>query len=111
VTSELLTIAEVAKLLHVSRGHAYDLIAEGKLRSLRVGRAIRVPRTALDAFIRQAPEPVEVPTADRTFDAEELAEAARGLRAANAETYIQALVDGFPPLTEAQRERLRELLR
>lgn len=112
MTTEVLTVAEVAKLLHVSRNHVYELIAFGKLRSLRMGRAIRVPRTALDAFIRQVPEQVEPPDVRReTADADALAEASRHLRAVNAETYIKALVDGFPPLTAEQRERLRELLR
>lgn len=108
MTPEVLTVAEVSQILQVSRNHVYELVRSGKIRTLRLDSAIRVPRTALDAFIRQVPEPVEVPDADReAADAEALVEAARDLRAANAETYIKALVDGFRPLTAEQRERLR----
>jgi hypothetical protein len=35
----------------------------------------------------------------------------RDLRAARAEEYVRALVDGFPPLTSEQRTRLALLLR
>jgi excisionase family DNA binding protein len=111
VTPEVLTVTEVSQILQISRNRVYELVRSGKIRTLRIGSAIRVPRTALDEFIQQVPEPVEVPDVGKeTTDAEVLAEAARDLRAANAETYIRALVDGFPPLTEAQRERLRALL-
>lgn len=46
----------------------------------------------------------------RTPDDPELVDARRDLRAARAEDYIKALVDGFPPLSDEQKRRLSVLL-
>jgi hypothetical protein len=46
----------------------------------------------------------------RGADPERIDEARRELRTANGETYIRKLVDGWPPLTDAQRVRLSLLL-
>ncbi len=47
----LLTVAEVAEELRVSRNRVYELIARGYLRGVLVGeRQIRVRRQDLDAF-------------------------------------------------------------
>lgn len=46
----------------------------------------------------------------RTPDDPELVDARRDLRAARAEDYIKALVDGMPPLTDEQKRRLSTLL-
>jgi hypothetical protein len=43
-------------------------------------------------------------------DQPELVDARRDLRAATAAQYVKELVDGWPPLTEAQRGRLAALL-
>jgi excisionase family DNA binding protein len=48
---DLLTAKEVAGILRVSTKTIYALIAAGKLASVRVGRVIRVPRSALDQFL------------------------------------------------------------
>lgn len=46
-----LTIKQVAKLLGVSRNTAYRLVRSKKLRSIRVGRQIRIPRSALEMYL------------------------------------------------------------
>ena len=46
-----LTVKEVAKLLGISRNTAYRLIKSKKLRSVRVGRQIRVPLSALEEYL------------------------------------------------------------
>jgi hypothetical protein len=46
----------------------------------------------------------------RTPDDPDLLDARRNLRAARAEDYIRALVDGAPPLTDEQKHRLSVLL-
>jgi len=51
MTAAVLTVAEVAQALRVGIHQAYALVNSGALRSVRVGRAIRVPRAALDAFL------------------------------------------------------------
>ena len=47
----LLKVPEVARLLRISRNLAYELVARGELPSVRLGRVIRVPRQALEAWI------------------------------------------------------------
>ena len=46
-----LTIPEVAKLLRVSRGTAYEAAKTGTLPTIRFGRTIRVPRRALQRLL------------------------------------------------------------
>ncbi len=47
----LLTVEQAAELLQVSKGVAYDLILEGRLPHVRLGRVIRVPRFGLEQWI------------------------------------------------------------
>lgn len=49
----LLTVDEVAHALGLGRSKTYMLIAAGKLPSVRVGRSVRVPRAALEAWVAQ----------------------------------------------------------
>ncbi len=51
MSSELLRVHEVARLLGIGRSKTYDLIARGDLPSLRIGRLLRVPRHALEQWI------------------------------------------------------------
>ncbi len=48
----LLTVSETAKLLRISRNLAYELVARGELPAVRLGRVIRVPRDALDNWVK-----------------------------------------------------------
>lgn len=56
----LLTVMEMAKVLRIGRNSAYQLVADGRIRTIRVGRGIRVPRNALIQFIEQ-PQPQPQP--------------------------------------------------
>lgn len=56
-TSIFLTGKEVAEILNISKALAYRLIAEGKIRSIRFGRTVRVQREALDEFIQKSTSP------------------------------------------------------
>jgi excisionase family DNA binding protein len=47
----LLTIAEVAELLGTSERFPRRLITERRIRFVRVGRHVRIPRSALREFI------------------------------------------------------------
>jgi excisionase family DNA binding protein len=51
VSGRLLRIEEVADRLSVSRSMAWKLIAHGEMRSVRIGRAVRVRPTDLEAYI------------------------------------------------------------
>lgn len=50
-----LTVEEAARLLGISRALGYELVAQGQLPSLRLGRRIVVPRRALEAMVEAAP--------------------------------------------------------
>ena len=50
--SELLRVSEVAQLLGVSASRIYQLLAARELPSVRVGGAIRVPRSAWEEWLR-----------------------------------------------------------
>lgn len=50
----LLTVSEAAKVLRIGRNLAYDLVARGELPSVRLGRVIRIPRSALDDWVKES---------------------------------------------------------
>jgi excisionase family DNA binding protein len=61
-TATLLTVVEAARLLRIGRNTCYDLIRQGEIPHVRLGRIIRVPRFGLEAWIaRQAGLPVAPP--------------------------------------------------
>jgi excisionase family DNA binding protein len=50
--SAFLKVGEVAKLIGVSRGRAYQMIKDDKLPGIRLStRRVRVPRVALEAWL------------------------------------------------------------
>jgi len=54
VVGPVLTVNEVAGMLRISRGSAYQLVRTGQLPCLRVGRLIRVPRAAFEDVLARA---------------------------------------------------------
>ena len=50
---EWLKIPEVAKVIRVARSRAYELVAEGEIPSVRIGRSIRVNRKELDGWLEK----------------------------------------------------------
>lgn len=47
----VLTIPEVAKALSIGKGLAYQMAAEGRLPTVRLGRRVLVPRAALERWL------------------------------------------------------------
>ena len=47
----VLTVAEAAKLLCISRNLAYELVAQGCIPHIRLGRRILIPRQGLEDWI------------------------------------------------------------
>ncbi len=47
----LLTVNEAARLLRISRNLCYDLVAQGRLPHVRLGRRILIPRQGLEQWI------------------------------------------------------------
>jgi excisionase family DNA binding protein len=47
----LLTLKETAMVLRLGRSKLYELMAAGKLRSVKIGGSRRIPATALAEFV------------------------------------------------------------
>ena len=50
----VLTVEEAAGLLRISRGLAYEMVRQGSLPTIRLGRRILVPRSALEQMLKAA---------------------------------------------------------
>ena len=50
---DLMRVSELAPLLGLTSGRVYQLLAAGEIPATRVGRAVRVPRPALDAWLQR----------------------------------------------------------
>jgi excisionase family DNA binding protein len=55
----LLTVADAARALSLSRTTIYELFASGELRSVRIGRARRIPVDALHDYAARVSLEVE----------------------------------------------------
>jgi excisionase family DNA binding protein len=49
----LLSVEETARALGIGRSKTYELIAAGELESVHIGRAARVPVTAVEDFVER----------------------------------------------------------
>jgi len=52
---EMLTVKEVAAILRVGRNQLYQAVARGEVRAVRMGRTIRIPKTALLELLTTPP--------------------------------------------------------
>ena len=48
----LLTVEEVAYALQICRTNTYHLIGTGQIKSVKIGRSRRIPRDAIDEYVR-----------------------------------------------------------
>lgn len=48
---EGLKVPEVAAELRIARSRAYDLVADGEIPAVRIGRSVRVSRKELDRWL------------------------------------------------------------
>ena len=51
--TELLRPHEVRMLLRIGRSKVYEMIAQGELPVVRIGRAVRIPRRELERWIAE----------------------------------------------------------
>jgi len=51
--TELLRPHEVQMLLRIGRSKVYEMIAQGELPIVRIGRAVRIPRRELERWIAE----------------------------------------------------------
>lgn len=49
----VLTVSDISKVLGIGKNTAYDLIRNGAIKSVRVGRQIRIPKSAFLEFLGQ----------------------------------------------------------
>ena len=50
----ILSVDELAKILGIGRNTAYDLIRCGRIRSVRIGHKIRIPKDSLLEFLQES---------------------------------------------------------
>lgn len=50
---DLLRVSEVALLLRIPRNAVYELVRCERLRAVRIGRRLRVPRSALQSYLQR----------------------------------------------------------
>jgi excisionase family DNA binding protein len=50
----LLTVAEVAAILRLSKMTVYRMVNSGALPALKVGRSVRIPEHVVDDYLRNA---------------------------------------------------------
>ena len=51
---DVLTIEEAREALKIGRNYIYKILASGELAGYKVGRTWRIPKSALDAYIKGA---------------------------------------------------------
>jgi excisionase family DNA binding protein len=49
---DILSINDLRSALGVGRTKAYELVSSGEIRSIRVGNAIRIPKTSLLDYVK-----------------------------------------------------------
>jgi excisionase family DNA binding protein len=64
MTRLLLTVPEAAEALAISRSKLYELIATGLIRSVRIDGSRRVPVEALETYVSQLLDQMEVTDAE-----------------------------------------------
>lgn len=47
IESPVITVDEAAEILRISRNSAYEAVRRGQIPSIRIGRLLRIPRTAI----------------------------------------------------------------
>ena len=48
---EYLKVPQVAEFLQIGRSRAYELVADGEIPSVKIGRSVRVSRKELDRWL------------------------------------------------------------
>ncbi|MCA1716275.1 MAG: helix-turn-helix domain-containing protein [Actinobacteria bacterium] len=48
---EYLKVPEVAEILRVARSRAYEMVADGEIPAVKIGRSVRVSRKELDRWL------------------------------------------------------------
>ena len=54
IRREFVTVTEFAEIVGVSERHVYDLLAEGRVGSVKLGTLRRIPRSEVERLKREA---------------------------------------------------------
>ena len=58
---EVYTVQQVAEILQICKDTVYDLVSEGKLKSVRFGKSIRIPERFLEEYLYgEVPQDLEL---------------------------------------------------
>lgn len=49
----VLSVPELAAVLHIGRNAAYELVKSGQIRCIRIGKSIRIPQSALLDYLNR----------------------------------------------------------
>lgn len=47
----VLTVPQLAEVLHIGRNAAYSLVKDGEIRSIHIGKSIRIPQAAVLEYL------------------------------------------------------------
>ena len=50
----VLTVEDLARILAISKNTAYELVRSRKIRSVKIGRTYRIPKAALEEYLKSA---------------------------------------------------------
>ena len=50
---DILTVEEVADVLHIGKNRVYTLLASGDLKAFRMGRPWKIPRESVENYVRR----------------------------------------------------------
>lgn len=48
------TVEDLARILAISKNTAYELVRSRKIRSVKIGRTYRIPKAALEEYLKSA---------------------------------------------------------
>jgi excisionase family DNA binding protein len=49
--SDILTVTELAEILFIGKNTAYQLIRDGEIKSFKIGKSIKIPKTYVEEYI------------------------------------------------------------
>lgn len=49
----VLNVEDLMEVLNIGRNTAYEIVRSGQIRSIRVGKNIRIPRDAVEEFLKK----------------------------------------------------------
>ena len=52
--SDILTVKELMDYLAIGKNTAYDLLKSNKIKSIRIGRVYKIPKTEVQEYIRRS---------------------------------------------------------